>query len=240
MPENKEQSGPGASGAVRRRARFAAEKNGGRLSRPLLVALLVILAGAAYLFWPRGGSAPTGIGEQLTVVTADSSLASAPRSGSVDIQTEQRALVPARPAGAASRPAAEPVATGRAGGATEAGPRDAIGASRAVTPVEPVGEAPSETTTPSAPRPSGLRPVVPQPNGSWAVQLAAFASEANADKLVSDLASKGVSAQVRAASTSSGDMIYRVWIGWFASRQLALDYAAQEKARIGDAYPVHR
>ena len=93
MPEKKERTEAGARGTARRRTRFSSNDGGNRVSRPLLAAMIVILAGAAYLFWPRGGGAPAGIGEQLTVVTADSTIAPAPRSGSVEIQDEQQALI---------------------------------------------------------------------------------------------------------------------------------------------------
>lgn len=112
MPERKQPKPARASGGSRGRARFAARDQGGRFSRPLLAALIVILAGGAYLFWPRGGSPPSGIGEQLTVVTADSSIVPAPRSGSVEIDDQQMPLVPEKPAtdaaGASGQPAPEP------------------------------------------------------------------------------------------------------------------------------------
>jgi len=187
----------------------------------------VILAGGAYLFWPRGGGAPTGIGEQLTVVTADSTAAAAPRSGSVTIQEEQQAIVPETRDGGATETERkpEPAETKPEQKAQTAPPK--VNESRAAT-------SEAATAVPDKPR------ITPRPSGSWAVQIGAFQTEDNAKNLVSTMAEKGVTAQVRAAGTSSGAIVYRVWIGWFANRQEALDYGKQERRTIGESYPVHR
>jgi cell division septation protein DedD len=226
MPEKKDRADATARGSARRRSRFAAGRDGGRVSRPLLLAMIVILAGGAYLFWPRGGGAPTGIGEQLTVVTADSSLAAAPRSGSVEIQDQVQEIVPEQPSGGARdearepEPAAEPDAPAEKPATTRPATREAT--------------SPPPAAAEEKPR------IAPRPTGSWAVQVGAFQTEENAAKVVTDLAAKGVTAHVRAAGTSSGDIVYRVWIGWFSSRQEAVDYSKQERRTIGESYPVHR
>lgn len=229
MPEKKERDGGAARGTARRRARFSARSDGGRVSRPLLVAMIVILAGGAYLFWPRGGSAPAGIGEQHTVVTAaDSATSAAPRSGSVEIQDQVQDIVPEEPTGSSPREAA----------------REAESAAPAPTEQAPT----PEQTRPATPRRTEPRSqsadekdrITPRPSGAWAVQIGAFQAEDNADKLVTEMHAKGIDAHTRAAGTSSGAIVYRVWIGWFSSRQEALDYAKQEHRTIGDAYPVHR
>jgi len=222
MPEKKEHTGAGARGTARRRTRFSSSDGSSRVSRPLLAAMIVILAGAAYLFWPRGSGAPTGIGEQLTVVTADSTMAPAPRSGSVEIQDEQQALIPESPAGSAAEP--------------KRIPEPAETEPEVVKPEsKPVQKA--ETKPATKPEPPAI---TPQPTGSWAVQIGAYENETNAQKLVTKLADKGVGAHVRAAGTSTGSIVFRVWIGWFSNRQEALDYAKQERKVIGESYPVHR
>ncbi len=219
MPEKKERADGAARGTARRRARFAVKSDGGRISRPLLVAMIVILAGGAYLFWPRGGGAPTGIGEQLTVVTADSTATAAPRSGSVTIQEEQQAIVPETPSGGSTETVRNP---------------EPVEPEPTVTDPKPQAKSQPAAEAPEKPR------ITPRPSGSWAVQIGAFQTEDNAKNLVSSMAEKGVTAQVRAAGTSSGAIVYRVWIGWFSSRQEALDYGKQERRIIGDSYPVHR
>ena len=231
MPEKKERTAGKARGTARRRTRFSSDDGGSRLSRPLLAAMIVILAGAAYLFWPRGGAAPAGIGEQLTVVTADSTIAPAPRSGSVEIQAEQQALVPEIPDGAAAEPKRIP----------EPAAAEPEVVEPVVKPVEKPAPKPVQKTeskpTPTQPEPPAI---TPRPSGSWAVQIGAYENEANAQKLVTRLIDKGVDAHVRAAGTSDGSIVYRVWIGWFSNRQEALDYARQERKLIGESYPVHR
>jgi cell division septation protein DedD len=70
--------------------------------------------------------------------------------------------------------------------------------------------------------------------------VGAFGNEANASTLVAKLIGLGYPARMRAASTSSGDIVYRVWIGYFASRNEAARFAQQSRDQIGDANPVHR
>jgi cell division septation protein DedD len=233
MPEKKEGSGGAARGTARRRQRFAARPEGGRVSRPLLVAMIIILAGAAYLFWPRGGGAPAGIGEQLTVVTADTTLADAPRSGNVEIQEQVQDIVPEKPAAGGSEPARQPEVIQESAAEERSSQQSA-------PPTKPAPAKPARQG--SSPPPSGesAPTIAPRPSGSWAVQIGAFQAEENAQALVADMATKGVDAQVRAAGTSSGSIVYRVWIGWFKDRDEALAYAKQERRNIGDSYPVHR
>lgn len=259
-----EPSGPRAR--PRRRRGTTPRDDRGRLPRPLLLALLAVIAAGAYLFWPQGGGEPPGIGEQLTVVTADSTDTTRPRSGSVDIDDQQTPLVPEEP-----EPAAANAGSAGGGGGPAAGPRpegDAAGGDAArsdaetppaggsaTPPDEPAGE-PAGEEQPAAAAPSsgssgssgasGKMPesepprIEPRATGPWALQVGAFQAEENADGLVQTLASRGYEAQVRAAGTSSGAIVYRVWVGWFATRQQAASYAAQEGGPLGEAFPQHR
>ena len=221
MPEKKPGNQDKASSTTRRRARLSADDDGGRVSRPLLVALVVILAGGAYLFWPHGGTTPGGIGEQRTVVTADTTSANAPRSGNVEITGQQMPLVAEKPAAESPKQTeSKPVEV-----ATETAP------------------APQPEKTPArreAPKAATGPMVEPRPAGPWAVQVGAYKTEVNADALVERFAAKEINAHVRVASTAAGDLVYRVWIGWFTDREEALAFCRQEKDRIGEAYPVHR
>jgi len=227
----------GTSGdAPRRRKSLAGDGNSRQPSRPLMIALLVVIVGGGYLFWPRGGTTPTGIGERYSVVTADSATHAAPRSGSVDINGEVSPLVPEAPADTPASGADAPrdpvVVT------------DTASTSEPSTAGTPHGEPPAPAVTRPArePRPAAPTParITPAATGRWAVQIGAFQTHANAQKVVDDLATKGFAAQIRPANTSSGDMIHRVWIGWFTSREQAQRFARQEKGRIGDSYPVSR
>ncbi|MEZ4389105.1 MAG: SPOR domain-containing protein [Candidatus Krumholzibacteriia bacterium] len=231
MAEKKEPASKPAGTATRRRKSLAGDSGSRQLSRPLLIALLVVVVGGGYLFWPRGGGVPTGIGEQYSVVTTDSTDHAVPRSGSVDITAERDTLVPEPPAGDTH---------------AEAASRQPLKLS------EPAAATPQATTPPAAkPRPRAAEParkasetppavVQPAATGVWAVQVGAFRTRTGADAVVSDLAAKGIAATVRAANTSGGEMIHRVWIGWFATRDDAQAFARQQKDRIGEAYPVHR
>lgn len=227
MAEKKEPQAQATRRPPRRRNRLAPDSRSHRLSRPLSAALIVILAGGAYLFWPRGGSAPVGLGEQISVITADTTSGNLPRSGSVEIDEQVQPLVPEEPeTGAETQP-------------SQAGTRPASEPPAAVTP-PPARPQPRPQPRPE-PEPAA-EPVLIQPEstGGWAVQIGAYGNEGNAEKVAAQLRDQGISAQVRAASTSGGELIYRVWIGWFKSRDQALAYARQEKPRIGDAHPVHR
>jgi cell division septation protein DedD len=252
MPASKDSAGSGRSdgktGAqskeataarmARRHRRLSGNTGGGRLSRPLAAALIVIVAGGAYLFWPRGGGVPVGIGEQLTVITADSIVATAPRSGSVEIAEELQPLVAERPAG---QPATATDAPAKpAAGETKTQPTSTAKPKSAPAAQPPAAASASTATTTNLLPGTGTARIQPRQTGGWAVQVGAYGQEANADRLASQLKDKGFDAQVRAASTATGDLIYRVWIGWFPSRDQALAYARQERSLLGEAHPVHR
>lgn len=224
-------TGSRASNIARRRQRLAANSGGNRLSRPLAAALIVLVAGGTYLFWPRGGTIAPGIGEQITVITADSLAAKTPRSGSVDIEAQHQPLVAEKP--------------DRSSPSASQAPATVTGQTAAQPPAEPISaHDAARTQAGTTAAPAHLAPatamIQPQPTGRWAVQVGAYGSEANAESVVGQLKTKGIEAQVRGAGTASGEIIYRVWIGWFQSRDQALAYAAQEKERIGEAHPVAR
>lgn len=234
MAEKENTTGTTTGPTVRRRKRLAPSADSGRISRPLLAAAVVILAVGSYMFWPRGADVPAGIGEQYSLVTADSSHAPAPRSGSVDIEQEQDTLIPERPVAVAAAGATSPSQTIVLESATTGSPSSERPAETDTTP--PRNAAPSVRKPASKP----VSTIMPRPSGPWAVQLDAFQVEANAHNLVQKLHTQGVEAHVRTASASGGKVIFRVWIGWFGTRQDALTYAAQQKATIGNTYPVHR
>ena len=211
----------------RGRSRYASSAPDGRLPRIFILAAAVILAGAAIMFWPRGGGEiPTGIGERITVVTADDSSITAdktPRSGDVEISQEQAQLVPEQPR--ATQPNQKP--------ASDKTTEQSSGSAR----TKPATSGDRSAASPPSPTPAR---VVPSARGPWAVQVGAFGREDNAAALITKLTELGYPAKLRAASTSSGDIVYRVWIGYFATRTVAATYAEQNRAEIGDGNPVHR
>ncbi len=274
-------------GMARARKKRTGRSKSLALSRPIMFAMAVILAVAVFLFWPRGGSTPTGIGERMSVVTADSglednSLGNEPRSGDVNIEDETSRLVPERVGGsppAESTGAKTPETPASTGTSDEAGVGKPSAATRNVagpdataanvtksvttdkTDSKPVTrtEAPATTTSPSppvtsaessletAPRSAQKKPtpttttrLQPSDQGSWAVQLGAYGKEENAKKAIDNLQAQGYRAHIRAINTSGGDILYKVWIGYFKNREEAATYAREHQRQIGEAIPVHR
>lgn len=218
---------------ARRRQRLAATGDGHKLSRPLVVALLVIIVGGGYLFWPRGGDVPLGIGEQYSVVTADTTRHQSPRSGSVELDGQQQDLVP-------ETPDDTPPPT-RTPEPAVADPEPAAGQRQDPPAPREESRPARERTVTTPPAESGPTPrLAPRSRGPWALQLGAYGARENAERYVARMADKGIAAHVRTANTSGGDIVFRVWVGWFDSRAEAVAYADQERERLGEAYPVHR
>lgn len=226
-PQQTAEEKPHKERVIRSRSRYQSNPPDGRTPRIFLLVAAVALVGAAIMFWPRGGGEiPTGIGERITVVTAiDSSAAAgaAVRSGDVEIGREQKPVVPERPRDAQKQEKPAAAATP---------PRESARG-------ETAPAAARDRSATAKPQPEPVK-VTPQENGLWAVQVGAFGQEENAAALVAKLKQLGHPAKLRAASTSSGDIVFRVWIGYFANRSDAATYARQNRAEIGDGNPVHR
>jgi len=203
--------------------------------RLLIGALIVILVGAAILFWPRGGSIPTGIGEMQSVVitTPDSnaiasgSMETKPHSSNVDINSESLEIVPESPDGSGLS-------------SDEAAAQDKKIAAVAQKTVAAKTAKTSETKPKSKPKSIPEDNIIPQKNGSWAVQVGAYGDATNADKEALRLQAKGWDARVRAGNNSNGTMVFRVWIGYFTSRSVAEKFARQNSRDIPNAIAVHR
>jgi cell division septation protein DedD len=217
-----------------------------QLSRIYLVPLAIVLAVAAFMFWPASRHAPVGIGEQHSVVTADAppgSLTAGPRSGDVAIAKEVQKLVPEQPAGK------EPQTAGADAGKAVASPAEP--APVKPEPREKARETPRETSqatsTPAAGSPPVAEPrrdtpaIQPQATGPWLLQLGAFGKEENAEKLLAKLQAAGFSALLRAGNLANGSLVYRVCIGYFASRDQAVRYGRENAKLLGEqGVPVHR
>jgi cell division protein FtsN len=214
-----------------RRSRLGRAGQGGTMPRIMVAALLVIAAGGAALFWPRGGGVPTGIGDQHTMVTAqeDSTLnGQPPRSGDVDIATESAPpLTPEKPEGQTvpERPTETEVKK------VQVPPEQVV--EKAVEKPKPKKATPpaKKTTEPK---------VLPQATGSYAVQVGAFGQAENADTEAARLKALGWDARVRAGNNSSGEMVFRVWVCFFANRDLAQTFINQNSRHLRGAIVVHR
>ena len=241
---NDEKRSRPAGGMARARAKRTGRSKSLPISRPIMFALALIVAGAIFLFWPRGESPPAGIGEQFSVVTAENNLGSGglsgePRSGDVTIDDEVTPLVPEQ---TQSTPA-----SGAKTGSSTNGDTAAQTSAKTASPA-PREESPAKTT-PQTPRsahtkPAQQEPVVPplQPTvqGGWAIQLGAFGEEENAARLITKLEQQGYPTSMQTANTSSGEFLFKVWIGYFKTREDAATYARQHRRQIGEAIPVHR
>ncbi len=215
----------------RGRGRYASGSADQRISRPLMIALVGVVAVAAVIFWPRGGGLRLGTDDPVQVVRVDTTVAAPlPRSGDVDLATARQPLVAETPSRVSTTDRDRPLTI--------------------TSPVEPVEPAPSSTSPPAtAPAetppvetpPVEPAPVVqPTPDGAYALQVGSYESELGAQTLRDDLLAKGYPVHVRAASTSGGAIVYRVWVGYFRNRENAVAYADANRAALADATPVHR
>jgi cell division septation protein DedD len=226
---------------ARRRSRYEQERGDGSGRRLLMLVAAIGLIAVVWLFWrPGRPPAPTGIGDQLMVVTAADSTGretARPRSGSVDIDRHETRLVPEAPTGSAQASTVAPAnRTANAGAGSAEPPAQKPPARR---PAEG-GEAPRAVETPTASGHDAGDVPVPGPSGEWAVQLGAFGSEENASSLANRLRSRGYEPRLRTDSGAGSAVFYRVWIGYFATREAAARFARAHAADLGESFPVHR
>jgi cell division septation protein DedD len=207
----------------RGRARYATTNADQRIARPLVIALVGVVAVAAIIFWPRGGGVRLGADDPVHVVRVDSPVASpTPKTTTVDVATVRRPLVPETPSRERTTERERPLTM--------------------TTPVKP-----AETVAPPPPAPEPAVPaaepppvVQPAAEGAYALQLSSFESESGAQALRDDLSAKGYPVHIRAASTATGAMVYRVWVGYFRNREDATAYAGAHQDALAGATAVHR
>ncbi len=213
---------------TRRRTPATQGGRGGGMPRVMWVAILVCVAGAVFLFRNQSADVPTGIGENQTVVTApdvETTLdqSESPRSGDVDINDQGLKMTPEKPVdqdtenSGDQKPAEKPV--------------------EKISTPKPETKPVTKKKTPAKP---AAPPIEPASTGSWAVQTGGFGDAANADREADRLGKAGWKAMVRTGNNSSGDMVFRVWIGYFASRDQANTFISQNRKHLPDAYVVHR
>jgi cell division septation protein DedD len=246
-------------GMARARPKRTGRSKNLKISRPIMIGVALILAAAAFLFWPRGGSSPTGIGDRMSVVTADTGNdamvpGGEPRSGEVAIENETSDLVPEKvkttQAGTDKPASSEPQATSdEVKTTTKQEPAKADTRStttpttKTASTTEATKSSPPATTPRSAqkkPEPTTISKIEPTASGGWAIQVGAFSKEENAQRNINDLKSKGYPALMHAASTSGGEILYKVWIGYFKNREEAAIYGRDHRRQLGESIPVHR
>jgi cell division septation protein DedD len=235
--------------SVRRRRRVGKSGKGG-LPRIMWLALLVCVAGAVALFRSGGSDhMPTGLGEDRTVVTAPD-LESEPVSGDVEIAAEGLQLTPETPVAGADLGHADnaplelevnlpQVETGKVETAT---PPAAEGAK---APAE-AEASPAAQTLPADIKPEPVRTappaprLAPQPQGPYLVQAGSFGDTENAQKEADRLIKAGWDAAVRVGNKAGGGLVYRVQIGYFATREDAQAFIDQNSRKLTGAIPAHR
>ena len=237
---------------VRRRRRAGKPGKGG-MPRIMWLAILVCVAGAVALFRSGGGgTTPTGLGENRTVVTAPET--GEPTSGDVEIAAQGLQLTPEAPIAGADlghadnapveialdRPLVEtgtvdtqapPATTGQAVPAT----------TPETSPAEPSAPPVQELTDPEPVRATPPPPrLAPQPQGPYLVQVGSFGDTENAQKEADRLKKFGWEAAVRVGNTAGGGLVYRVQVGYFATREDAQKFIDQNSGRLPGAIPAHR
>jgi cell division protein FtsN len=240
--------------AVRRRRRVGRGGKGG-MPRIMWLAVLVCVAGAVALFRTGGTrNTPSGLGENRTVVTAPET-GGTPAASDVEIEGEGLQLTPEKP-----------VAGSEMGGASNQPLEVAVDKPLNETPhidttVPPAttGRAVPADPTPDAPAPAPaeqLRPDVepaepaakpappprlePATQGPYLVQAGSFGDTENAQKEAERLAKLGWPAAVKVGSKAGGGVVYRVQIGYFATREDAQAFIDQNHAKLPVAIPAHR
>lgn len=112
----------------------------------------------------------------------------------------------------------------------------AASAPESTAPRAPEGAAGTPPAT--APAAAGAQPAA---DGAWALQMGAFSTQENADALAGKLRGQGLRPYVQTGSSSRGGLVFKVAIGFFATREEALAYARGNARLLGpQALPVHR
>ncbi len=212
-------------------------------SRLILIVVLVVIAAAAFIFWPRGGGdIPEGIGDNYSVVTADTSAADAatpaPRSGDVDLGEEVAPVVPEK-TGAAEKTAEAAEAIPDIEQLRKAADEAEAGATAAVQKTVAAAE---KTVAAAEKTVAGAAAVAPGPEGDWAIQLSAFANPASADAEAQRWRAKGLAGVVVHRGAKSDDKApHKVQVACFPTREAAEAWLATHRPLVGEGpYPVRR
>ncbi len=112
-------------------------------------------------------------------------------------------------------------------------PVPAIPAAGGSTQPETASEPEPEKQAETASQPEPKTPIVDDSTGvanAWIVQVASFSNEGNANKLKERLQAKGYKAYVKAAPTSSGKVLQRVFVGPELKKSVAEKHKAEIEA----------
>jgi cell division septation protein DedD len=191
--------------------------------RPLVygVFVLLILVAAAYLFWPRQPK------PQSLVLTPESVRTGSAAADMTRTPTDEEAAgLPADDVESVAVPepnaiseetsiSDEPPTTGSSGGTVMSSP--------ATTTQDRQPESTAET---------GLADGGPAATGDWVINVGAFSSEASAKNRAEEISRQGMSAHVHRV-VSEGRSLWRVRVGYFATKAKAREYADWMKTTRG-------
>lgn len=186
--------------------------------RPLVygVFVLLILVAASYLFWPR---APK---PESLVLTPES------------VRTESAAADMTAEAGTAEVAAAgedlESVALDESAGIAA---ETSISDEPPVTSPQPARARPTPKPTPTPTQPAAnTEGSAPGDTGKWVLNVGAYSSEANARARAAEISRQGMSAHTHQVQ-SDGKTLWRVRVGYFASKAKAQEYGEWMKSTHG-------
>jgi cell division septation protein DedD len=205
-------------------------EQGPRDHRPLIyrVAAVLILGAAAVLFWPREPSrnpspemvlTPESVrepvaeetsGESTRETTLQAGVETPPLPGDA-LSAGERQIVDARPQDQGSDPAETTERSARRGTAP---------AETSVTTTK------DQTERQERARPTQADTLQPRSSGRFVLNVGAFSSRENAERLVERLARQTIDAHVHMTTTETGATVYRVRVGYFTDRGDAEQYGA--------------
>lgn len=179
--------------------------------RPLVYGIfaLLILVAASYLFWPRSPQ------PESLVLTPESVRTEA---AAADMDTEPTADESAT------------VETVDVAGTDELAEETRI--SDDPPPTAASTTPPARTSPPANTRTSELTGSGPASSGNWVLNVGAYSTESNARSRAAEISRQGMSAHVHQI-TSNGKTLWRVRVGYFASKAKATEYGQWMKSTHG-------
>ncbi len=229
-----ETAAPAPAAAATRRHNGTRSREQG-LSRTMIIVVAVVIAAAAFIFWPRGGGdVPEGIGEEFSIVTRDSTaeVPPPPRSSDVDLDAEVEQITP-EAAGAAVDATPEPE--------PETIP-DVESLRKAADAAEAAGVPKTvKQQTPTTQKPAAGTPT-PSAEGTWVVQLSAFANSAAAAAEAERFKARGLNrVGVHAGDTPGDKAPHKVQVAFFKTSAEAKSWLDANRLLVGEGpYVVQR
>ena len=177
--------------------------------RPLVygVFVLLILVAASYLFWPRSPKPDS-------LVLTPESVRTQPAAAEMSTDTEEGGSVETVAMDETNAPAEE----------------TSISDQPPVTrPVKTAETTPAETIRSSSANASAFEPAGA---GNWVINVGAFSKKSSAQTRAEEISRQGMASHVHQV-TADGKMLWRVRVGYFASKAKAREYGEWMKSTHG-------